>query len=199
MKRGIYIYFVVMMIVFAASGCKKPQNTEELEVIHPEASRIRITDIELLIEKSDLILIGEYTQETEQYFLDEEKESVMSMNRIEAKKVLKGDCTEKGIKVEQRYGVIEENGKQFLYTISEMTPMVKGEQWIFFLAYDEQKDNFMCVGDYQGRYPIPSQEVLDICNGTKEMNAELFGVYDGTLINMELYEEIMDRFQLGGA
>lgn len=53
-----------------------------------------------------------------------------------------------------------------------MTPMKKGEEWIFFLYYDAVNDTYWCAGDYSGRYPLPEGVALEACKKAKKVRSE---------------------------
>lgn len=53
-----------------------------------------------------------------------------------------------------------------------MTPMNKGEQWIFFLSYDEINETYWCTGDYTGRHPVPNEKIISICDDASSLIKE---------------------------
>ena len=77
-------------------------------------------------------------------------------------RVLKGTTDEDSLKISQRYGILDEPYQ--LVTFSEMTAMEKGDEWIFFLYYDDSNDTYWCSGDYTGRYPLPDDSLTAVCN-----------------------------------
>jgi hypothetical protein len=82
--------------------------------------------------------------------------------------VLQGDVQVGDIvTVVQRYAFEEGrfdngDGRNALVTFSGMTPMNKGDKWIYFLGYDETVDAYWTRGDSAGRYPVPNEEIMEI-------------------------------------
>lgn len=161
-------------------GCSTASSIDksEPEVIRVEGDRIVYSDLKSLTAASELIVIGEYADDTEQNLKYEYSEGykkdvlmdAVSTNTIHVKKILKGSPDKKELKISQRYGTEEE--RNALVTFSSMTPMKKGEEWIFFLYYDAVNDTYWCAGDYSGRYPLPEGAVLEACKKAKKIRSE---------------------------
>ncbi len=185
MKKTIALIASTAMLLTAAAGCgiknndeknSKPE-TSDIEVVHMEVDRIIYSDASKLAESADLIVIGEFIKDSEQelkyefdpYFGKEVFSDVTSTNEISIKKVLKGSVDSDTIKMSQRYGIDRTNR---LITFSDMTPMEKGDQWIFFLIYDEPNDMYWASGDYTGRYPVPNDELISACEKVDTLRKE---------------------------
>ena len=114
---------------------------------------------------------------------------VTSDNKIKITRVLKGDV-EVGdcVKIRQGYAIDE----GMLITRSDLTPMIKGDSWIFFLNYTEGDDDgvYWCTGDSDGRYPVSTVQ-----NQTLAISeySEL-GVYDRKDFKDEIYNEIIEKY-----
>ncbi len=178
------------------------------EVVRMEGDRIVYRNISELTDAAELIVIGEYAKETEQTLKYEAGifTDAVSENVISVKKVLKGELPDEPIKISQRYGILEDQNQ--LVTFSQMTPMKKGAEWIFFLYYDEIGDTYWCAGDYTGRYPVPDEKLCMLCGRlgdepefslVQELEASDFGVYEKNWINLELYRDILERFDCSAA
>ena len=177
MKRLIIPVIIIVMLM---PGCSTASSIDksEPEVIRVEGDRIVYSDLKSLTAASELIVIGEYAGDTEQNLKYEYSErykkdvlmDVVSTNTIHVKKILKGSPDKKELKISQRYGTEEE--RNALVTFSSMTPMKKGEEWIFFLYYDAVNDTYWCAGDYSGRYPLPEGAVLEACKKAKKVRSE---------------------------
>lgn len=172
------------------------------EVVRMETDRIVYRNISELTDAAELIVIGEYAKETEQTLKYEAGifTDAVSENVISVKKVLKGELPDKPIKISQRYGILEDQNQ--LVTFSNMTPMEKGAEWIFFLYYDEIGGTYWCAGDYTGRYPVPDEKLRRLCarlgdepefSLAQELEASDFGIYENH-INLALYRDILERF-----
>ncbi len=177
MKRLIIPVIIIVMLM---PGCSTASSIDkrEPEVIRVEGDRIVYSDLKSLTAASELIVIGEYADDTEQNLKYEYSErykkdvlmDAVSTNTIHVKKILKGSPDKKELKISQRYGTEEE--RNALVTFSSMTPMKKGEEWIFFLYYDAVNDTYWCAGDYSGRYPLPESDVLEICKKVEKTKTE---------------------------
>ena len=177
MKRLIIPVIIIVMLM---PGCSTASSIDksEPEVIRVEGDRIVYSDLKSLTAASELIVIGEYADDTEQNLKYEYSErykkdvlmDAVSTNTIHVKKILKGSPDKKELKISQRYGTEEE--RNALVTFSSMTPMKKGEEWIFFLYYDAVNDTYWCAGDYSGRYPLPEGAVLEACKKAKKIRSE---------------------------
>lgn len=66
---------------------------------------------------------------------------------------VKGSCGEANVgdklTVGQHYGIVDNR----LITFCDLTSMQKGDEWIFFLKYSPELENYWCCGDTDGRYP----------------------------------------------
>ena len=176
MKKTIII--ILSLVVALLTGCSQ----DEREIVRMEADRQIYLSVDELEAAADIIVVGEFVGEDTQkakYQYETEKvhkflTDIYSTNEIEIKKVLKGKVDSETIKVSQSYGIEEDTGR--LITFSEMTPMKKGENWIFFLKYNESNDSYWCAGDYSGRYPLPNDDLLELCNKVKEIKRPLLEV-----------------------
>lgn len=160
----------LLAVLAACAAVGGSASAEEREIVRVEGDRIVYRNISDLTAAAELVVIGEYAQETEQaleyeYSSEFGKEiltDAVSENVISVKKVLKGELPDEPIKISQRYGILDDPNQ--LVTFSEMTPMEKGAEWIFFLYYDEIGDTYWCAGDYTGRYPVPNEQILSVCD-----------------------------------
>ena len=150
-----------------------------------------------LEKASTVVVVGTFLEDAvqnEQYhysdfFGKDILSGIRSDNTIEVGKVLKGDV-EVGDKltVVQSYGVVD--GR--LISLSDLTPMVKGDTWLFFLEKSRSSDIFWCVGDSDGRYPVPNSK-----NRTLAISdySEL-GVYDEQNFKSGIYSEILEKYDI---
>ncbi|MCM1334163.1 MAG: hypothetical protein NC084_00820 [Bacteroides sp.] len=171
-KRKEALILSIAALLVGSSSCALSESissSDGREVVRVEGDRIVYRSLSELTAAADLIVIGEYAEETEQeleyeYSAEYGKEILIdatSENTVAVKSVLKGELPEKPIRISQRYGVVDDLDQ--LVTFSEMTPMEKGTEWIFFLYYDEKGDTYWCAGDYTGRYPVPNEKISSVC------------------------------------
>ena len=121
-----------------------------------ESDRRVYDDLETLEESSDLVVVGTFIKDSVQdldyhyseFFGKEIIGNVHSMNTINVSRVIKGDI-EEGDTVEIRQGYAVEDGQ--LITRSNLTPMVNGDTWVFFLSTANDCGYYWCTGDSDGR------------------------------------------------
>ncbi|MCL2019862.1 MAG: hypothetical protein FWG70_08915 [Oscillospiraceae bacterium] len=190
MKRIITFFTTVLLLV--ATACSANPNSEATQEIVNEYNNIEIIrwmsdrnihrTFENLIESAELVVIGEFTEDAtptinygyDLYFEKDVITNYWSTNTILIHEVLKGNIDTEKISVCQNYAVIEqESGKLGILTSSDLTPMNKGDQWIFFFGGDKEGSSYWLTGDYTGRYPIPNERLSEICTRVSAINSEL--------------------------
>jgi len=203
-------------------------------------SRISYNTLQKLIEpanwgadvledfSADLVVIGEFVEEakTELSYSYSEfygKDIVVDGNAkglFLVTEVLKGDIKPgEVITIIQRYAFDRERGA--LISFSELTPIHKGDRWIYFLIQNANGD-YYSAGDSDGRYPIPNetiekamdmfpQETLSIFKNSYNekigmeydnacervlgtMDVSALGVINHYHFNFALYAEVLDDY-----
>lgn len=183
----------------SANGGEKVQMYKDAVLVPSNVDRMIYEDFENLEKSSDLVVVGEFVNETHQVlkYMDEENKKYLydavSDNMFKITKVLKGDkSVNDEVKVSQRYGYCEQDGVKTLAAFSGLTPMNKGDKWILFLFYDEAEETYWVTGDFTGRYPVPDGKTK-----TQSDSAEVLGLFETGEFNSKLYEEILERYKLG--
>lgn len=136
-----------------------------------------------LEEQSDLIVIGEFTDDSHQLFDTKEPNIGSSYNKFRVDKVVKGRCSEGEEIIICQDGVV--GGGKFYYT-DNYTPMVKGDKWIYFLMRFENVGYYVSV-HHTGRYPVPGEEHEFV------LNDNVYGVFDMNEFRSDIYEDIKER------
>lgn len=210
MKR-IILFLLSVIFVLTLTSCST--RTEENGETYPffdeeaftdvklvkwgEANRFVPGDLEDLEKASDAVVIGTFVGDTEQkevYMYDNQVDkdtivNVITYADIEVSKVFKGDFKEGDIiKYAQEYGVLDNE----YVTFSDMTPMLEGDTWLFFLFNNYDSGIFYCSGDCDGRYPI--KDFTYRRNALTE-NEDL-GVFDKKNFNQAIYDEILEKYDL---
>ncbi len=184
---------------------------DSLEVVRWESDHITYDYIEELDKYSDIAVIGTFTKNSTTVsdfdkingFEQEVLTNIYSYNTVKVEKVLKGD-----VNVGDEITVIQDcgihDGK--LVTFSDMKPMKKGDQWIFFLRYDSTYEGHWCMGDYYGRFPVPEAQTATLSRTVtadskaqlegeiEKMTNEDFGVYDDVSPMRELYYDVITHY-----
>lgn len=160
--------------------------------------RIARYDLITLEESSDLIVIGEFVDDPHQCydpddtlayrFLDRTSwEMEYSFNRFRIDKVVKGDRSEGEEIIIYDDGFVHDGE---YYCISNLTPMVKGDRWIYFLRSGHNEDgneNGYYSASWEGRYPVPGSE------HEFALNDNVYGVFDMSEFQKGIYEDIKER------
>ena len=164
-KYFLPILSIMYILTFTACTGKSLDNTEEFSDLElaewGELNQMVYNDLEHLEKDSDIIVVGTFKEDSEQkevfqydsHFEKEVLSTVISTNYIEVSKVIKGSVNVgDAIPVTQDYGIVDNQ----LVTTSRLTPMLKGDTWIFFLSENTSElraGKFRCTGDNDGRYP----------------------------------------------
>lgn len=166
-------------------------------------NRVCPDSLEELESYCDTIVVGEFIDDsvsdiTYEYRASFDKEIVVdikSYNTIEVKQVLMGD-----VNVGDKLSTLQDSGivDGKFYTFSELTPMVKGDEWLFFLAKDDN-DVYWVMCDSDGRYPTKSSAESNRRVAFK--NAALsdsyqLGVFDEESFNQSIYGEIVEKYDV---
>lgn len=142
-----------------------------------------------LEEKSDLIVIGEFTDDPHQTN-DPKVDGIQivyagdSYNMFRVDRVIKGNCVEGQTILICQDGVVT-NG--YFVCAGDYTPMLKGDKWIYFLNKSSDREMYYPLHD-TGRYPVPGSEHEFV------LNDNVYGVFGGSETVAEIYEDIKERF-----
>ena len=177
---------LVFILISALSGCATEESVEETRVVETVvtyavplgmAEIVRVSggdvqempgSIKQLAQTSQLVVTGHFTDNTRQTVTQTYNEalgrwvlsSCRSTNSFTVDRVIRGDASEgDAITIEQDYAYLEDENK--LVSYSGLTPMNKGEKWIYFLNYDKENDCYCANYDAAGRYPLEYEDVLD--------------------------------------
>lgn len=198
--KSILAGITSLCFLSACSTTEKVQETDysKLEFVQLEQNRITFDELSALEEASAMIIVGEIIDDplTEsetgysEYFGKEIFDNIISYNKIKVKQVISGDV-EVGdeVRIAQYCGVFED---QFI-TFSEMTPMLKGDTWIFFLKESSLTDRlYWCTGDSDGRYPLKGTTY----QRTGLPSKEDLGVYRRDSFKDNIYSELLEKYDL---
>ncbi len=211
MKKAIYSFILISCLLL--TSCVAPEANgdpfSEYEIVRMQSYYERFPDLQRLEAEADLIVIGEYGDETTQdvkYVYSEEfSKDVISYGKtvgnVNIIKYLKGKVDGDRVEIAQSYAADEKDKQLIAY--SSLTPMKAGDKWLFFLSYDEYTDLYWIVGDVCGRYPLPDSELSALCKSTADrselkesISPERFGVYDINDAELSIYCDILSSYDL---
>lgn len=200
MKKAVSIILVaVVSLMFSACSTVSTETIVflDIELVKlGEENRIEYFDLGTIEKSSDVIVIGtftDYTRQEEKYQYDDRFDKDVltdfaSYNTIEISQVIQGDVkVGDTLIVAQEYAVVDKK----LLTYSKLTPMIKGDTWIFFLFEgDSDSDDtfYWCTGDSDGRYPVKDCE--------NSIISQELGVYDKSDFNEAIYNELLEKYDL---
>lgn len=124
-------------------------------------------DFEMLAEESSLIVVGTFVDDARQnqpVTGDLNKKSDLtfsgaSYNKLRIDAVYKGDA-EIGSEIVIMDDYFVNDGKLMYVSGMSSTPMIKGEQWVYFLnkVSSEYGELYYSTGSCDGRFPVPGNE-----------------------------------------
>ncbi|MBD5103544.1 MAG: hypothetical protein HDT47_01620 [Ruminococcaceae bacterium] len=198
--RNKFIVFLILSILILFTSCGTAENTEEFSDLRlvkwGEGNRLEFFDLESLERCSEIVVVGTFIDDATQnvkykyddFFGKEILFTVKSLNTIEVTKAFKGDVdVGDTLQVAQEYAIVEDR----LVTDSSLTPMMKGDTWLFFLNKGN-RDFCFCTSDSDGRYPVKDFTYTRIALTENED----LGVYDKEDFKEEIYNEILEKYDL---
>ena len=198
MKKIVAVFFILGILTLFTS-CVAADETEEFSDLNlvqlGEGNRLNFFDLESLESHSEIVVVGtfvedstqELTYQYEEFFGKEILAFVDSFNNIEVTKVFKGDVNVGDtLTICQNYAVVEDR----FVTYSALTPMMKGDTWIFFLGSSDNGEYYFCTSDSDGRYPVKDFTYTRIALTENED----LGVYEVKDFKEEIYNEILEKY-----
>ena len=173
----------------------------------------KFSSYEELAEQSQLVVMGTFTTDSGQnttvdiipdfsYAVNwEYSNNYKSYNVFKVEKVLKSNgivWAGDEIIIAQPYSVVYDIGDEYnIYSFSQLTPMIKGDKWIYFLnclgdySYTIYGDQYYStVNDYEGRYPVPGEE-----NAPFKYRENVNGVVAPAVFNEGIYSELAEQLE----
>ncbi len=189
------------------SYSSKPETSNmyaDMELVSPGMVDRRTADhLEELEKYSDIAVVGEFIDDSvsdieyeySDFFGKDIITLARSYNVIEVKQVLMGD-----VKVGDKLTVTQLEGSVDgkMYSWSELTPMTKGDEWIFFLDRDD-KDHYWVTCDSDGRFPTKNSAEKNRRMTFKNVDfpdSYQLGVYDKQSFNQSIYDEIVEKYDV---
>lgn len=162
---------------------------------YAQVDREAYWSFDLLVQNSDLIVVGTFVDDARQstplvmetdneYGLDYIADRGASYNKLKIEAVYKGDIGV-GSEIVIRDGYFVNDGKLMYNDSSTLTPMIKGEKWVYFLRKQspEYRDYYQPLFA-EGRYPVPGNENTFVLTGSNH------GVYDERYFHENCYSDV---------
>ncbi|MBR4306090.1 MAG: hypothetical protein IKT78_04525 [Ruminiclostridium sp.] len=202
MKKILSFIIITAGIIAAFNGCTTNVSQDKFSdysLVEIENDKLTYSNLSQVEEHTDVIVIGTFEKETTQELFyasiaEINKDVVyhaVSENSIKVAKVLKGDVkVGESLVVMQEYGTLKDTKE--LRTVSELTPMEKGDTWLFFLFEDDEGGKYWCTGDNSGRFPV--KNVVNARCGLSSVSDK--GVYKSESFRFDIYNEILKKYEL---
>lgn len=185
---------------------------------YPNPSKFK--SYEELADYSQLVVMGSFTTESGQvaqtYELPDFSQAMtgdyfnkyITFNAFKVEKVLKSNgkiWAGDEILITQPYTIYTHSIDKYpsnediptLYSFSQLTPMLKGDKWVYFLTENSGdypqifgEQTYSAVNDYEGRYPVPDEE-----NPYFEYRENTNGVVAPAVFNQGIYSELKEKLE----
>lgn len=211
MKKILSI-FLLLTICGALTACNTSElsNTEEknfseLKFVNVHADYIHLSksfdDIE---ESSDFVVVGEFIDDAsvcyeryvyEDYFKKDVLRGIISSCPMKITKVLSDNSG--NAKVGDVVNVLQWEGiwEDRFITTSALTPMLKGDEWVFCLSYTktENYEGYVCEGGCAGRYPTSN-----VSSNNKMCFSDYpeLGVYNKDDFREDYYNQLLEKYDV---
>lgn len=113
------------------------------------------------------------------------------MNYLQVERVIKGDIKAGDeIPIQQETSVNLGIGVHIVFAYDRLTPMLKGDEWIYFLKKTDD-GYYVPVNGAQGRYPMPNNKNVDLSAGGVT-GIDEFSTYDNAApARQEIYDRLL--------
>lgn len=159
-----------------------------------------------LLNDCDLAVVGEFIDDPWQDTDPDEHvgtfpSSYNSYNRFKIDKILGGEgatTKERGaeIIINQAYAI--KDGRYL--SDSKLTPMLKGDRWVYFLRFNEKNGTYCSLNDYMGRFPDPGYclvydrdpDLRESANQFLPAMTNRYGLMDDNDFNEKIYRTLTE-------
>lgn len=120
-------------------------------------------------------------------------EDACMFNYLRVGRVLKGDVKADDYLLINQETSINTNGNDYyiVFAYDRLTPMLKGDEWIYFLQETED-GYYIPVNGAQGRYPMPNNNNVDFSEADGKID-EFSTCSNAAPARNEIYAELLDR------
>ncbi|MCM1166101.1 MAG: M23 family metallopeptidase [Lachnospiraceae bacterium] len=147
--------------------------------------------LEELASSSELIVIGEFVDDPHQCVPPDGSSELPLLDIFDSQNsynMFRIDKAVKGCRAEGEEIMIRQNG--YVYDgefchYSNMTPMLKGDKWVYFLTSNGDGSYSAVNHLSDGRYPLSDYEFV--------LSDNVYGVFDASGFREEIYEDIKSR------
>lgn len=139
---------------------------------------------------------------TDQEVIDNSPTTTLSpdestFNYLEVERVLKGDAeVGEHLLINQETSInSNSHGYYIVFADDRLTPMIKGDEWIYFLQKTDE-GCYIPVNGPQGRYPMPNNNNVNL-SAEEDSGIDKFSTYrNAAPARDEIYEELLNRLNI---
>ena len=186
----------------STENVSETKRLDELELVNIQADYIHLAESFDDIEKvSELVVVGKFIDdekvcyeryEYDDYFKKDVLCEIISSCPMQITKVLSGNA-----KVGDVVNVLQREGRweDRYITHSALTPMQKGDEWVFCLgrSNSDKYDGYWCVSESWGRYPtknVSANEKISFSDYGER------GVYELGDFNENFYNQLVEKYDV---
>lgn len=206
-KIGLCIMCMILMLVLVSCKTKKDSDMpSDIEVVRLQSERAYYENLEQIEDQATIIVkavvsenLGQEVDTIYDYALQKELPTYgYTKWEVEVTKVYKGDVKvgDKLVLLQEYYIWTKSDGKKQLVTSSSVKPLNQGEEYLMILRYEEMLGGYSTVGDYQGIFAIPTDEVMAMIEDGKAEKSDFDIYYDDEPLNylFPLYNEVIEKY-----
>lgn len=177
-----------------------------IEIIHIMCDRTIYSNLRELEDQADIIVKAvvkeNLGQEVSTYYDEAIRKYIpvagYTKREIEVTQVYKGDVDvgDKLILHEGYFTWTYPDGYKQLVSSSLVKPMKKESEYLLFLCYNHDQGGYYRVGDYQGTYAIPTDQIKASVSTLEQWALEIYYDYETELLNNlhPIYKEVMNKY-----
>lgn len=178
----------------------------DIQIVLTQSDRIYCEDLQQVEDEATIIVRavakGTLDQKVDtiyDYVLEKELPTYgFTKREIEVTEVHNGDVKvgEKLVLLQAYYLWTYSDGYKQLVSSTSVKPVVKGTEYLMFLRYNEIMEGYSLVGDYQGIFAIPSDEIKTKAEEGIVEQADLDIYYDNETLHylFPLYNEVVNKY-----
>lgn len=215
-----------LLIIFLLASCKaadvsdsgNPSETEvedeqsdfeissDIKVVHTQSDRIYCEDLQQVEDEATIIVRavakGTLDQKVDTVYDDEIQEELpaygYTKREIEVTQVHNGDVKvgDKLVLLQAYYLWTYSDGYKQLVSNTSVKPVVKETEYLMFLRYDKIMEGYSIVGDYQGIFAIPTNEIKAQAEEgiLEQSDLDIYYNHEPLHYMFPLYNEVVEKY-----
>ena len=178
----------------------------DIEVVHTQSDRIYCEDLQQVEDEATIIVRavakGTLDQKVDTIYDDEIQEELptygYTKREIEVTQVHNGDVKvgDKLVLLQAYYVWTYSDGNKQLVSSTSVKPVVKETEYLMFLRYDKIMEGYSIVGDYQGIFAIPTDEIKAQAEEgiLEQSDLDIYYNHEPLHYMFPLYNEVVEKY-----